>query len=131
MPRLGILPVLWGLVRSHLVAAALVAALAAAFVEVYTTGTGPVPQAPPEGLLVERGRATLQWNRGTRPGPMTLQISLDDPDFAEPILERKVNGTSHTLNDLEPGRVYYWRLVHEGEASPAASFEVSKYDVDI
>ena len=123
--RLGIF------LRRYLVAVVLVASLGWALVQVYTSGTGPMPQQPPEGYTVERARASLQWNRGTRSEPITLQISIDDPTFAEPKVDRKVNGTSHSLNNLERGSTYYWRLVQAGEASPIASFKVSNYNVKL
>jgi len=123
--RLGIF------LRRYLVAVLLVGLLAAALIEVYATGTGPMPQQPPEGYTVERARASLQWNRGTRTEPITLQISIDDPTFASPKVERKVNGTTHSLNDLQRGSTYYWRLLQAGEPGPTASFKVSSHNVKL
>ena len=131
MRSTGILIGLGIFARRYVVALALIAALVAALVQVYTTGTGPMPQQPPQGYLVERARASLQWNRGTRTEPITLQVSIDDPTFAEPAVERKVNGTHHSLNDLQSGSTYYWRLMQDGEPSPIASFKVSSHNVKL
>lgn len=128
---MGILIGLGILARRYLVALALLATLAAALVEVYTTGTGPMPQQPPEGYTIEISRTSLQWDRGTRTDPITLQISIDDPTFAAPKVDRKVNGTSHSLNDLQRGSTYYWRLVQAGAPSPTASFKVSSTNVKL
>ena len=124
--RLGIF------LRRYLVAVALLATLVVALVQVYATGTGPMPQQPPEGYTVERARASLQWNRGTRTETITLQISIDDPTFSAPKVDRQVNGTSHSLNDLQRGSTYYWRLVQEGQAMLDLCYvEDSSADVDV
>ncbi len=131
MYRSGILIAAARWLRRYLVALALIGTLAAAMIQVYTTGVGPRPQQPPEGYVVERDRASLQWDKGTIERPIELQVSIDDPEFGNPAVERKTSGTSHSLRDLEPGSTYYWRLVQDGEPSRTASFSVSKYNVHI
>jgi len=96
------------------------------FFNVYVTGTGPMPQQPPEGYVVERTQATFQWNRGNLSLPMRLQVSTDEANFENPTLDRKVTGTTHTMHNLEPGHVYYWRLVQGDKVSPLASFKTAK-----
>ncbi|HUT76296.1 MAG TPA: hypothetical protein VM285_01325 [Polyangia bacterium] len=131
MLRRGILPavVLW--LRMYAVALLLIGALLAALIQVYAFGTPPAPQQPPEGYFVEQDKVSLEWNTGTRQEPVTLQVAIDDPGFTEPVLERQITGSSHTLSRLQSGGTYYWRLVQDGEAGPTASFRVSKYNVDI
>ena len=131
MHETGILIWLGIFLRRYLAALALVTTLAAALIQVYTTGTGPMPQQPPEGYTIENSRASLQWDRGTRSEPIQLQVSIDDPTFAKPAVDRKVNGTAHSLSNLQSGATYYWRLVQEGAASPAASFRVSSHNVKL
>ena len=116
---------IWEFIRAYAVAILLIAALAAAFFEVYVLGTGPVTQEPPEGYLNEVTNVTLQWNRGTRKKPIKLQIAVDDPSFAKPLFDREMSGTTHTMNELEPGHTYYWRLMQEDDPSPVATFKTS------
>ncbi len=131
MRRRGILPTVGLWLRKYAVALLLVGLLLGALIQVYAVGTPPATQQPPEGYLVERDKVSLEWNTGTRKEPVTLQVSIDDPAFAEPFLERAITGSSHTLSRLQGGATYYWRLVQGGEPGPTASFRVSKYHVDI
>lgn len=116
---------LWELIRTYVVMIALITALGYAFVEVWTVGTGPVPQQPLDGLLIEKATVELGWKKGTRSGDLTLQVSIDDPNFGELTVEKKSAGSAYTLNELEPGRTYYWRLVQNGAPSPTAFFKTS------
>ncbi len=96
------------------------------FVEVYALGTGPTPQLPPEGYVLENLNAKIQWHNGNRTPGYTLQISADDPSFSNKLfLEKEVNGTSHIISDLESGRTYYWRLKKDTFYSPVASFSTA------
>jgi hypothetical protein len=131
MRRRGILPAVALWLRRYAVALALIGMLLGALIQVYTVGTPPAPQQPPEGYLVEQDKVSLEWNAGTRDEKITLQVSIDDPDFAEPSLERETGGTSHTLSRLQGGATYYWRLVQGGDPGPTASFRVSRYHVDL
>jgi hypothetical protein len=131
MQRPGIVICIAGWLRRYVVALLLITTLAVALLRIHTSGVGPMPQQPPEGYTAVRTQVSLSWNRGTREAPITLQVSIDDPTFSSPFLERKVNGTSHSLTKLEGGTTYYWRLVQEGKPSPTASFKVSKYNVHI
>lgn len=131
MLRRGILPTLGLWLRQYAVPLALIGALLIALIRVYAVGTPPAPQQPPEGYLVEVDKASLEWNPGTRKEPVTLQVSIDDPDFAAPFLEREMAGTGHTLSRLQGGSTYYWRLVQGGEPGPTASFRVSRFHVDL
>ena len=115
----------WGFIREYLVILILIAGTCKMFINVYATGTRPMPQQPPEGYLVERTEATFQWNRGNRSLPIQLQVSKDDSSFKNPTLDRKVTGTTHTMHDLEPGHVYYWRLQQGDDTSPLASFKTA------
>ena len=124
MRVLGVVCLVARFVWRYLAAVALVAGLAAAMIGVAVGGTGPAPQQPLEGYSVSGGRVSLEWNKGTRKEPVTLEVSVGDPSFSKPILKRVVTGTSHPLNDLRPGNTYYWRLLQDGEAGPTASFEV-------
>jgi predicted PurR-regulated permease PerM len=129
MYRRGIIPRIWEFLRNYLVAFLLIGTFGWTMLEVYVTGTAPVPQQPPEGYTTERLTATLQWNKGSREGDIHLQVSVDDPTFEEPMLDLEVRGTTHNLSKLEPGRTYYWRLVREDESSAIATFKTSKYAV--
>ena len=113
------------LLRRHLVTAACVGAFSLAMIRVAIGGTGPEPQEPPDGYSLESGRASLEWNRGTRPGPVTLQVSEEDPTFAKPIFNKVVTSASFTLTTVRPGKRYFWRLVQGAAPSPVATFEVS------
>ncbi len=127
MQRPSILSRLWTIARTHLVALALVWVLVAAFVEVYTEGTGPMPQQPFDGLLIERNRVDLSWNKGTREATLKLQVAIDDPEFNNPILDKETKSTFHAITDLKPGRTYYWRLVSDGIPGPSACFKTSTH----
>jgi len=131
MRGIGVVSLAARFVWRYAATAALVAGLAAAMIGVATEGTGPVPQQPPDGYSVASGRVSLEWNRGTRKGPITLQVSVDDPSFSKPILRRAVGGTSHSLTDVKPGRTYYWRLLQDDGASPTATFEVAADYVEL
>jgi len=123
--------ILWSIgvwLRRYAVALALIGTLGGSLVAANLWGTAPSPQQPPEGYVSEDDRATLQWDKGTRKAPITLQISLDDPDFGKPLVDKAVSGTGHTLSKLERGGTYYWRLVQDGVPGPTASFGVSKYN---
>ncbi len=130
MQKRGLITSLWEFVRIYLVTVALIYLLAAAFLEVYTTGMGPVPQQPPEGYTVEQMRATLQWNKGTREEKIRLQVAMDDPSFTKPILDKKTAGKSHNMKDLKPGHTYYWRLVQGNKTSSVAMFKTSAYVIN-
>ena len=129
MFREGLLIRLWNLVRNYAVAVILVAMVAVSFIQVYTVGTGPVPQLPPEGYVIQRGTAQLQWSKGTREGEIRLQVSVDDPSFADPVVERKATGNSHSMNKLKPNVTYYWRLVQGEKTSPVATFRTPLHNV--
>ncbi len=129
MQVLGIISWVWVFIRKYLVAAALIVAFATTYYEVYVTGVGPMPQHPPEGYSVERGHAVLQWNKGTKDEPINLQISMDDPGFTKPIVDRKMTGISYTARELIPGHNYYWRLVQGDAIGPVASFKTSTYAI--
>ncbi|MBW2277481.1 MAG: hypothetical protein JRF63_08315 [Deltaproteobacteria bacterium] len=131
MHRTGILVRLAGFLRRYVIAVALIATLAVALVQVEVSGVGPVPQYPPEGYTTVKTQVSLQWNKGTREEPITLQVSIDDPTFAAPVLEKKVGGTSHSMSKLEGGKTYYWRLMQSEQPSPVATFKVSKYNVHL
>jgi hypothetical protein len=111
--------------RRHLVSTACIGGFAFAMLRVTLAGAGPVPQEPPEGYTLTSGRASLGWNRGTRPAPITLEVSEDAPTFATPVYRKVVAGTSFTLTTTRPGKKYYWRLVQDGRPSPTATFEAS------
>lgn len=131
MHRTGILVRLAGFIRRYTIAVVLIAMLVVAMAKVETSGVPPMPQQPPEGFETVETHVSLQWDKGTREEPITLQVSIDDPDFEEPFLERKVNGTSHSLSKLEGGKTYYWRLVQDTEPGPTASFRVSEFNVHL
>lgn len=118
------------LLRKYAVALLLVVGLGWALIYVNLWGAPPTPQQPPEGYTVQRDRAALQWNNGTRNKPVTLQISVGDPDFEKPIVNKVIKGNGHTMRKLERGATYYWRLIQNGEPGPTASFKVSRYNVD-
>ena len=124
------MPRLWSWVREYLVAVLLVGAFAHAMIQVYVTGTPPVPQQPPEGYVLQRLEARLQWNKGSDDGEVTLQVSMDDPDFLEPLVDKQQRGTTYRMRDLEPGHIYYWRVLKGDEASAVASFETSPYAIE-
>jgi hypothetical protein len=115
----------------YAVTAVLVIGLAAAMIEVATSGTAPAPQQPPDGYSAASGRISLEWDKGTRTTPITVQISVDDPSFSKPILDRVVGGGAYTLTDIRPGKAYYWRLVQDGDAGPTANFKVPANYVDL
>jgi len=111
--------------RRYLVTVAILCAFAAAMIGSAMYGNGPVPQGPPEGYSLVSGRVSLEWNRGTRPQPITLEVAEDDPSFAKPVFQKVVSGTAFTLTTVRPGKKYYWRLVQNDQASPTASFAMS------
>ena len=127
MRREGMVFRVWKLLRTYGVAVFLVVALLQAFIEVYTTGTGPLPQLPPDGFIEVRARIELGWSKSTRKGEVKLQVSKDDARFADPFINRAVTGESFPLNELEAGHRYYWRLVQDGKSSPVAFFDMSPY----
>jgi len=131
MLRRGILPTVALWLRNYAVALLLVGMLLAALIQVYAAGTPPAPQQPPEGYMVEQDRVSLEWNAGTRDQPVVLQVSIDDPRFTDPVVEREMKGTSHSMTRLRGGATYYWRLVQGGRPGPVASFRVSRYHVDL
>ncbi|MCP4603280.1 MAG: hypothetical protein GY847_22655 [Proteobacteria bacterium] len=129
MQRPGLIPKLWEFLRTYLVAIVLISTLTLALFEVYISGTGPVPQMPPEGYQLGQAQVTLRWNRGTREGDIQLQVSMDDANFGKPMLDKKATGKSHSMRDLEPGHIYYWRLVQGNKTSPVAAFKTSPYAI--
>jgi predicted PurR-regulated permease PerM len=129
MLRIGLIPRLWLFARKYLVVLLLIGCFAFAMFQVYITGTPPVPQQPPQGYTLGRLQARLQWNKGTRPGAIQLQVSVDDPDFIEPLVDKKTTGSNHSMRNLLPGHTYYWRLVQEGKPGPVASFKTSPYAI--
>jgi hypothetical protein len=114
----------------YLATAALLGGLAAAMLGVALSGTGPEPQQPPEGYSVASGRVSLEWNKGTRKGPITLEVSIEDPTFSKPIVKKTTGAVSHLMAEIRPGKTYFWRLVQGSETSPTASFTVPADYVD-
>lgn len=130
MRFLGFMVRLWNFTRDYLVLSLLSAAFLWTIVEVYGFGTGPTPQLPPEGYLVENLEAKLQWHNGNRPTGYTLQVSEDDAGFTQQLfLEREVSGTTFTLNDISPGHTYFWRLKRDKLVSKTASFKTAPYAI--
>ena len=121
----------WIWIRKYLVTLSLIVVFVGAMLEVYIFGVGPMPQQPPDGYTVERSRAALQWSRGTHEGDLTLQVSIDDPDFNELIVDKKVTGKTYSVKDLKRGKTYYWRIVGDGVESPTAKFKASAYAIDL
>ena len=121
-----VLAAVW--LRKYAVTLALMVTLVTAMVGVALFGAGPMPQQPPQGYMAERGRVSLSWSKGTRQEPITLQISIGDPSFLAPIVDKETNTNSHNVTKLERGATYYWRLIQGGKASPTAHFEVSRYN---
>lgn len=111
--------------RSYLVAIVLLALLGLSFEEVLINGTGPMPQHPTVGHTVPRNTTQLQWSKGTRKEPIRLLISIDDPDFNKPFMDRTVKRKMINLPNLEPGRTYYWKLRQGDSDSPISKFHVS------
>jgi hypothetical protein len=125
------LHILWLVVvwlRKYAVTLALMATLVAAMAGAALFGAGPMPQQPPQGYVAERGRVSLSWSKGTREEPITLQISIGDPGFSAPIVDKEMNTNSHSVTKLERGATYYWRLIQDGHASPTTHFQVSRYN---
>jgi hypothetical protein len=112
--------------RLYLVTSLLALTLSWTFLTGFLTGVGPTPQSPADGYKFERTRATLQWDRGNRQGPIVLQVSMDDPDFGQPLIDRPVKRATHRFENLSPGHTYYWRLIQGEKRSPVASFKTSR-----
>jgi hypothetical protein len=112
--------------RKHLVATALVAALAASAIEVVAVGTDPAPQGPPSGVVLYAGQAELRWSRGTRGGEIRLQVSPGDPGFSAPSIDEVAKGTGRKLDGLRAGEIYYWRLVRDGDPGPVMKLAISR-----
>ncbi len=125
MFRSGLIVGLMVWCRSYLIALVLIGVLALSFWEVLINGTGPMPQHPPVGHIVLRNSNQLQWSMGTRKEPIRLLISIDDPDFKKPLMDRTVKREMISLPNLEPGRTYYWKLVQGDSDSPTSKFHVS------
>lgn len=131
MRFLGFMVRLWNFTRDYAVLLILSGAFLWTIVEVYGLGTGPTPQLPPEGYVVENLEAKLQWHNGNRPAGYTLQVSEDDPQFSQELfLEKEVNGKNFTLNDISAGHTYYWRLKRDKLVSKTASFKTAPYAIN-
>ena len=126
----GLMVRLWNFTRDYAVLLVLLGIFVATVIEVYGIGSGPTPQLPPEGYLIENLEARLQWHNGNRPTGYTLQVSQDDPSFTEKLfLEREVTGTTFTLNEITPGHIYFWRLKKDNFLSKTASFKTAPYAI--
>ena len=127
---MGNLVRLWNFVRDYAVLLLLAGAFVWTLIQVYGIGYGPIPQLPPEGYLIENLEAKLQWHNGNRPVGCTLEISEDDPSFSGKLfLEKEVTGHTYTVNNIEPGHIYYWRLKKDNLVSAAASFKTATYAI--
>lgn len=116
---------LWGWMRNYLVAILLVSMVFFSFIKVAVIGTGPTPQGPPMNYSLHKTQIELEWHKGTREGEIRLQVSVDEPNFEELMIDKVVGGTTHSLNDLEPGRTFYWRLVQNEKPSRVARFSTA------
>ncbi|NLN61461.1 MAG: hypothetical protein GX146_01085 [Myxococcales bacterium] len=131
MKTTAFLAALFQAARRYLVLLVLLLTLGSAVVTTIVRGMGPVPQLPPVGFSVERGRVDLQWHRGNIDAPIHLQISLT-PDFTDPLLDQEVSGTTHTYHkELLRDQTYYWRLIQGDYTSPVSSFVISPYHVKL
>ncbi len=132
MRVIGIILRIWNFARDYLIVLTLIAVFGWTVIEVYGLGVGPMIQLPPEGYVIENLEAKLQWNNGNREPGYTLQVSKDDPSFQGTLFfDRQVAGTSQNLNDLEPGHIYYWRLVSkDNRTSRTASFKTAPYAIN-
>ncbi len=125
MFRPGLIVRIWNFLRLYLVALILLGIFVWTVLEVYVLGVGPVPQQPPPGFVEDRLDTRLQWHRGNREEPMTLEVAKD-PDFKDKVVDRMASGTVHNLNDLEPGQTYYWRLIQGEKPSRTYYFKTSE-----
>jgi hypothetical protein len=126
MHRKGVIPRVWGFVRNYAIPMALLGVFIQTVVQSYITGIAPVPQEPPMGYVLGRNETKLEWHRSTVEGAWELQVSMDDPEFKDPFVTREVTGTSHMLNNLEPGHTFYWRLIRGDDSSSIDYFKTSK-----
>lgn len=125
MMKLDLISNIWGWSRNYLVAIVLVSMLAFSFLKVAVIGAGPTPQGPPQGYALGKTQIELEWDKGSRDGDIRLQVSIDDPAFTKPLVNKVTSSSTHSLNDLEPGHTYYWRLVQNDRSSRVAHFETA------
>ena len=117
--------------RKYAVLIALLTILTVELVTVQLNGMGPRPQLPPRGYEAESGNITLQWNKGNRDKPITVQVSKTK-DFENIVFERQVSGTTTNWGtSLERGQTYYWRLMQDEQPSSISRFTISKQHVKL
>jgi hypothetical protein len=122
-PR-GLIARVLGWLRAYLVALLLVVGLGLSVALTGLGQIGPQPQHPPQGYVLSRHKAQLQWSRGEREGEIRLQVATG-ARFEELLVDRTVPRDTYRLQDLEPGKTYYWRLVQGDRVSRTARFAVS------
>lgn len=90
----------------------------------------PLPRAPAPDGVIRGQQVQLAWAASSQAQRYRLQVRRADADGAAPVLDLPaLDGLSHTLDAVEPGR-YQWRLRSlraNGDAGPwgdALGFEV-------
>jgi len=105
--------------------------LAGKLLAALVVGDAPQPQAPPQGYTAHTREVQLSWYGAGPRAPFRVQVIGDGGDFDAPLIERTVRSHGHALRDLEPDRVYRWRVVEEstGRTSRTAWFRTARYPV--
>lgn len=112
--------------RSYLVPLALLALVARVAVRAMLGDVSPNPEFPPDGYDVVRDTIELEWSQSSDRVKSRLEVSLGDDSFeGGKVVDRDVYDKKYTLDALEPGRTYYWRVTEQGKTSRTSSFEVA------
>jgi hypothetical protein len=113
--------------RSYLVPAALIVLVAWVALKAFSGDVSPNPEFPPEGYDVVRDTIELEWSRSSEKEKTRLQVVIDDDSFdGKKVVDEDVYTKTYTLNQLEPGRTYFWRVIEKGKTSRSSSFRVAE-----
>lgn len=117
----------WSFLRRYFMATLLVAVVAHTVWSVFFTEMPPNPVHPPCGYVSPRNFVQLEWSGGKEPGPVTVQVSVDETEFVgELLVDKKVKGKHFSLSGLERGRAYFWRVLPaRGEPGRVMKFETT------
>ena len=113
--------------RRYTVPVLLLAYLAAALLGALVFGDIPQPQIPPDGYEIHTPEVRLSWHGRGHRGTYRLEVIAEGGAFDSPLVSKELRSSMHSLNDLERGKTYYWRVIEEGSGrtSRVASFRLS------
>ncbi|MEX1261877.1 MAG: cellulase family glycosylhydrolase [Balneolaceae bacterium] len=86
--------------------------------------------SPEDGITLDEGEISFEWGSMDDVENYTYQVAVD-ADFTELVVDTLVAESSISLNDLEPGAEYLWRVAPELESETGPWSETWGFEIDV